>query len=445
MDPRRRRSVGFRPRFDALDDRCLLSGFTPSQITRAYGLDAITFAGGTVKGNGSGQTIALVEAYHDPYLAADLKAFDAAHGLADADISYVNLGNLAADDAWARESALDVEWAHAIAPGAKILVVEARSESITDLMAAVDVARRSPGVSAVSMSWGYSEFAGESAYDGYFTTPPGHQGVTFFTASGDSGPWSGAEWPSSSPNVVSVGGTSLRLSADGSIASEVAWAYSGGGTSLYEPAPWYQAAVGITGMRTTPDVAFLGDPNTGASVYFTTPSTGQATWATMGGTSLGAPAWAGIVAIVDQGFSLAGKPSLDGATQTLPALYALAAGHWGDFRDVASASSFGGGSFSPFAGSPAATLGANLATGLGTPSGPKLVADLVATPYATPASSIATGLTTLPTTTTTTTTTTTAGKKKKHHAPPKKKAKAVAHRRAVAHAAIDLALDALGS
>ena len=362
---RTRRRPTLRLLVERLDDRCLLSGFTPAQVTRAYGLDAVTFAGGTVRGDGSGQTIAIVEAYHNPNLLSDLNQFNAAFALPDPAVSVVNLGGSTTSDEWAIESALDVEWAHAIAPGAKILVVEARSDSIPDLLAAVDVARATPGVATVSMSFGFAEAPGQSLYDTHFTTPAGHQGVSFFTASGDLGAGSGAEWPATSPNVVSVGGTSLTLNDDGSIAVETAWHGSGGGLSLYVPEPTWQRSIQSTGLRTTPDVAFLGDPATGVAVYTTYPSTGRSTWQTMGGTSLGAPAWAAIVAIVDQGLTLAGKATLDGETQTLPALYALTGGQGGDFRAI---------------GSEASPL--NLVTGLGAPAGARLAENLAATPFA---------------------------------------------------------------
>src|SRR5262249_4315551 len=147
----RTRRRGLRPVWERLDDRYLLSGFTPAQLARVYGLDAIRFttaSGATVKGDGSGQTIALIEAYHDPTLAADLHAFDQAYGLPDAPLSVVTLGNGMANAGWALEESLDVEWAHALAPGANLLVVEAKSQSRASLLAAVDVARNTPGVVA---------------------------------------------------------------------------------------------------------------------------------------------------------------------------------------------------------------------------------------------------------------------------------------------------------
>src|SRR5262245_45395804 len=123
---RARRRLG--PALDGLDDRCLPSGLTPAQLTHAYGLDALTFtapSGATVKGNGAGTTIALVEAYHDPTLAQDLQAFDQAYHLLPAPLSIVDLGAGAPDPIWSLEESLDAEWAHAIAPAASIVVVEA--------------------------------------------------------------------------------------------------------------------------------------------------------------------------------------------------------------------------------------------------------------------------------------------------------------------------------
>ena len=158
MRPRRRRAV--RPIIDHLDDRCLLSGttgFTPAQITAAYGLNAITFkssAGSTVTGNGAGETIALIEMYHDPNLTSDLHTFDQEYGLPDPTLTVDNLAGTQTNNSWAIEESLDVEWAHAIAPAANILVVEAAPansdlQAIQNLMAAVNTASGTAGVSAV--------------------------------------------------------------------------------------------------------------------------------------------------------------------------------------------------------------------------------------------------------------------------------------------------------
>jgi len=372
MRTRRRRAL--RPVLDQLDDRCLLSGLTPAQLTQAYGLNAITFptSSGTVKGDGSGEVIALIEAYHDPYIASDLATFDEANDLPAAKLIVANQAGSVSNQGWELEESLDVEWAHAIAPGATILVVEAQSQSRHSMLTAVNAARNTPGVVAISMSWGFNEFANEAAYNSYFTTPAGHRGITFVAASGDSGPQSGAEWPSVSPTVLAVGGTTLIVDMSGRYLSESAWNGSSGGYSLYEAEPGYQRLVQATGRRSTPDVALDGDPNTGVAVYETSYFTGQGFWETVGGTSLGTPSWAAIIAIVDQGRSLSGQGSLDGATQTLPELYALPST---DFNAVAPL---------PHFGLEVAGAGSNTSTGRGTPVGPSLVADLVASTTTTP-------------------------------------------------------------
>ena len=184
MRPPRRR---LRPGPDLLDPRCMPASLTPDLVTNAYGLNAINFtspSGAAVVGDGSGETIALIEAYHDPTIASDLSAFDAAYYLPDPQLKVVNQAGSKTNSAWASEESLDVEWAHAIAPAANILVVEARSQSLPDLLAAVNTARQTPGVVAISMSWGFTETPGETAYDSMFTTPAGHGGITFVAASG---------------------------------------------------------------------------------------------------------------------------------------------------------------------------------------------------------------------------------------------------------------------
>jgi hypothetical protein len=360
MTRTRRRNL--RPILDQLGDRCLLSGYTPAQLTHAYGLDAVMFtsaSGATVKGGGSGETIALIEAYHDPTIVEDLHTFDRTFGLPDVTPTVVNLGGVTSNSGWALEESLDVEWAHAIAPGASLVVVEAGSQSRGNLVAAVDAARNMPGIVAISMSWGFNEAYYQSS--AHFTTPPGHPAITFVAASGDSGLAGGAEWPAVSPNVLAVGGTSLTIDTMANYVSETAWNGSGGGYSRYAAEPSYQRSIQATGKRSTPDVAFNGDPSTGVEVYETSLDSGLGSWQTVGGTSLGTPAWAAIIAIADQGRAIAGLGSLDGPTQTLPTLYALPSNA---FHAIAASRHMG--------------KGANLATGLGSPDCPALIADLVA-------------------------------------------------------------------
>ena len=349
----RPRRTKFRPIVEGLDNRCLpsVSGLTPAQVATAYGFSGLTF--GTRAANGSGQKIAIVDAYNDPYITTELARFDSAFNLPDPP-SLTVVGQTASalpsnNAGWALEEALGVEWAHALAPGAGIVLVEANSDQVPDMMAAVNVAKQIPGVSVISMSWSGSEFSGQTAYDSVFTTP----GVTFVSSSGDNGPFGGALWPDSSPNVVAVGGTTLQVDMSGTYLGETAWSRSGGGISTIEQKPSYQASVPSTGRRSTPDVAFDADPNTGVQIYSMSLSSDQGSWMTVGGTSLGAPAWAAVIAIVNQGRALANEGPLE-STQTLTALYSLPSS---DFHTIGD--------------------GYNTQTGLGTPNGAALVNDLV--------------------------------------------------------------------
>ncbi len=320
-------------------------GLSPQQILSAYSIRNIQV--GLIKADGAGQTIAIVDAYDDPSFvdssaanspSSDLARFDQQFGLSDPP-SFVKVNqlgsttNLPGTDPtgagtpgnWEEEEAMDVEWTHALAPDASIVLVECTANTGPDLYQGVKTAASLPGVSVVSMSWGCSEFSGEATYDSVFTTPSGHQGVTFVASSGDSG--SPGLYPAYSPNVVGVGATSLSLTEDNSYDGETVWSGSGNGTSLCEPEPAYQSLVQNTGMRTIPDVSLDGDPNSGVSVYDSYNNTaGYGPWKKIGGTSLGAPCWTALIAIVNQVRVAEGSATLHGPTQTLPALYALAAG-----------------------------------------------------------------------------------------------------------------------
>jgi hypothetical protein len=368
--------------------------YTPAQVRTAYGINNLSY-------DGTGQTIAVVEAYDDPNILDAVDAFDSQFGLtADGQTLYQQYGpasafvtvlnqsgqtdNLPAADpsgGWEEEEALDVEWAHALAPGARIVVVGANSQSLADLMASVVTAANQPGVSVVSMSWGFTEgqtilAQDEAAYDGDFTTPAGHTPATFVASTGDYGT-ADPEYPAYSPNVVAVGGTSLYLNSDNSYNSETGWGYysgvvgafigSGGGVSRYEPEPAYQSGVQSGGNRTTPDVSFLADPNTGAWMADTYNLPGDDPFTVVGGTSLSAPSWSGLVALVDQGRAAAGEATLssNGGNQIQQALYTLPAG---DFNSITSGTN----------GAYSAAAGYNLVTGLGTPVVNLLVPDLVA-------------------------------------------------------------------
>ena len=365
-----RHSLRFRPTVNRLDERLLLSTLTPAQMSHAYGFDSFHFIynGQSIRADGSGQTIALIEAYHDPKLFSDLNAFDAHYSLPSAQATQYWYGTQS-NDGWAGEEALDVEWAHALAPGAKLVIVEARSSSFSDLLTAINFARNQPGVSVVSMSFGQTEFSGENSFDGYFTTPAGHTGITFVASTGDHGAWPGQSYPAVSPNVLAVGGTTLRVDSSGNYLGETGWNNNNGwatdgGYSTVEGEPSYQYGVQRSGRRTTPDVSMDADPNTGCSVYFTTPSTGQSSWYSYGGTSASAPMWAALIAIADQGHAFGGRGSLDGASQTLPAIYSPQM--TADFHDITQG--FNG----YYAG-----YGYDLVTGRGTPMAFNVVRDLM--------------------------------------------------------------------
>ena len=263
------------------------TGLSPATVKSAYNFP-------TSSTSGSGKTIAIVDAYDAPTAESDLAVFSSQFGLpscttANGCFQKVNQRGGTSyprkDSGWALEISLDVQWAHAIAPGAKILLVEADSNSFANLLAAEDYAKTH--AQYVSNSWGSSEFSGESAYDSHFS----QTGVSFFASSGDSG--LPAQYPSASPNVISVGGTRLNFSG-GSFQSETGWSGSGGGCSAYEPKPSTQdtGSVNCNGKRATPDVSLDADPASGLSVYDSTRYQGQQGWWTVGGTSASSPMWA---------------------------------------------------------------------------------------------------------------------------------------------------------
>jgi hypothetical protein len=335
----------------------LPEGLSPSQVTTAYGLNQISF--GNAAGNGAGQTIAIIDAYFDPNISSDLARFDSQFGLSAPPSfnQYAENGLYGTDPGWALETALDVEWAHAMAPAANIMLVEAQP-NLTGLFNAVTFAAQQPGVSVVSMSWGAGEFQGENAYDSTFTTPAGHTGITFVAASGDSGT---TLYPSTSPNVLSVGGTTLNVASNGQYLSESGWSGSGGGYSPYEPKPSWQTTNLSGSGRTTPDVAFDANPGTGVSVYSSVSYSGQSGWFTVGGTSVGAPSWAGLIAIANQGLAANGAGTLSNAQASL---YQL---------PIAGFNAITAGSNGVYS----AGLGYNLVTGLGSPRANLLVPALV--------------------------------------------------------------------
>ncbi|MGE5575320.1 MAG: peptidase S8/S53 subtilisin kexin sedolisin, partial [Ignavibacteria bacterium] len=255
-------------------------GYSPSQMRTAYGLPS---------SGGNGTTIAIVNAFDTPNILTYYDTFSNQYGLPDNSsgsfLVHKMAKNMQTDGRWTSETCLDVEWAHAIAPNATILLVEAVNPTNAALLSAVDYATSWPGVIAVSMSWGGDEFFNEASFDYHFNKP----GITFFASSGDDG--STVMWPAASAIVVSVGGTTLNLNTDGTIISEIAWSNSSGGISSYIDMPPYQINFGLTHTkRVIPDVSYNGNASTGVAVY-------NGTWWKMGGTSAGAPQWAAIHAL----------------------------------------------------------------------------------------------------------------------------------------------------
>jgi subtilase family serine protease len=317
--------------------------YTPAQIRHVYGFDKLT-------ATGSGQTIAIVDAYGSSSIQSDLNTFCSDVGIASTTvvIDYPQ-GKPTSNAGWAEETSLDVEWAHAIAPGAKIVLVAAKSASFTDLLGAVDYAVNTVHATVVSMSWGGSDFAGETSYDFHFNVP----GVTFVASAGDSG--EGVEWPAASPYVVGVGGTSLYLNSDNTRNSETAWSGGGGGISQYELIPSWQSAWSGLANRGVPDVSYLADPNTGVLVVY------KGGLYVFGGTSVGAPQWAALVALSKASFnSAATLYSAAGTANTIAPnnFYDITSGNNGPDLDDS------------------AIAGYDLVTGLGSPAALGLVSAL---------------------------------------------------------------------
>ena len=269
---------------------------TPASLGCVYGL-VKTVKGcdpNTVTANptGGGNMIAIVDAYDAPGAASDLAAFSTQFGLAAANfqVVYASGTKPAYNADWEIEESLDVQWAHAMAPEAKIVLVEAASNSDADLLAAEDVASKmvaAAGGGEVSNSWGGSEFSGETSYDSHFVKA----GVVFFASSGDS---PGTIWPGTSPNVVSAGGTTVRRNpATGAYLSEYPWDSAGGGVSAVEARPSYQSGISsvIGNNRGVPDLSFDSNPITGVWVLVSD----QGGWYTVGGTSVASPSLAGII------------------------------------------------------------------------------------------------------------------------------------------------------
>lgn len=365
--------------------------YTPAQVRRAYDMAALpnwrsTLTPEQVASMGAGQTLYLINAFHDTNIAQELAAFNDRFGLppcevrrmtpqqalplAAASVSGCELlivastsaGDISVgipdyNSAWASEAALDVQWAHATAPLARLVLIEAPNANLSSMLGAIKLANRmGPGV--VSMSFGCAEDSWTDALDTLFAS----DSMSYLAATGDQGPE--LAWPAVSPRVLAVGGTTLRY-ADGAARTESSWSATGGGFSAYTPAPAYQngAIYGLAGraMRGVADVALNADPNTGQYVARIAPGATLPTWVSAGGTSLATVQWAGLLAVANAQRALAGKPALGaphavlyGQIAALPGAYAAA------FDDITSGAHGN-------CASCAATPGYDTLSGLGTP------------------------------------------------------------------------------
>jgi len=379
--------------------------YSPQQIQNAYGLTPILKAGFT----GAGQTIIIIDSFGSPTIADDLKTFDADYGLPDPPSLKVlaPLGTVPFDPTnsdqvgWAFETTLDVEWAHAMAPGANIVLLTSPVsetegvQGLPEFLALEKYALKHKLGKIFSQSWGATENtlfdpAGQKVIADFedFYEQAVKEHVTFLASSGDSGssnvdvnkkiyPFPTVIFPASSPFVTAVGGTSLYADTAGKYQFEIAWddhfiGATGGGVSQQFSEPSYQdslpASVQTTlnDHRGIPDVAYNADPNTAILVYLSFLGPQNAGFYFIGGTSEGSPQWAGVIADANQ---LSGHP-LGFLNRKL---YAM--GEGSDlFHDI----TFGGNAFNGFNGVSgySATPGWDLTTGWGTPDLGALVREM---------------------------------------------------------------------
>ncbi len=271
-------------------------GYGPSSLQSAYKVPSSTA--------GSGETVAVVDAYDDPVAQTDLNAYRSAWGLpgcAAGCFTKVNengkaspLPRAARGTGWDVEESLDIEMVSAICPNCHILLVETNTADFADLGTGVNAAVRL-GAVAISNSYGSPEAAKDTTFDSKYYN---HRGVAIVAAAGDSG--YGVGYPASSRYVTSAGGTSLVQASNSRGWQETVWTGTGSGCSSIEAKPSWQTDTGCS-RRTDNDVAAVSDPDTGVAVYDTYSGSGFGGWGQVGGTSAASP----IIASV---FALAGKP-----------------------------------------------------------------------------------------------------------------------------------------
>jgi subtilase family serine protease len=336
---------------------------TPASLACVYGLVTATAGcnplNATAVVQGGSKVVVIVDAYDDPDARADLIVYSKQYGLPAITSSNFSVvyatGTRPAQDStggWELEESLDIEMAHALAPSAKVVLVEAASDGGNDLLtaeaAAVKIALKYGG-GEISNSWGTGEFTDEDSYESSFTG----KDIVFFASAGDA---PGTEWPSVLSNVVAVGGTTLSRSGSGDYLGQSVWSQTGGGLSAGVSVPSYQSAISarVGTARGVPDTALVADPETGVWVYDTVPYSGtNEQWIIVGGTSVASPATAAIVNTTKH-FEASSAAEL--------ALIYASLGNKADFTDITSGT----------CNNDAATLvGWDTCTGVGTPTGKK--------------------------------------------------------------------------
>ncbi len=328
------------------------AGYGPSALQSAYSLPSATA--------GSGQTIAIVDAYDDPNAENDVNVYRSQYGIPACTTSggcfkKVNQSGVQgsypkASGSWAQEISLDLDMVSAVCPNCHILLVEGTSNSNANLAAAVDTAARL-GANAISNSYGSAESSTSVSYDSHYQ----HAGVAITASSGDSG--YGTQSPASALGVTAVGGTHLTQS--GSTWSESAWSSAGSGCSGYNAEPSWQTTYGITvcgSHRGEADVSAVADPNTGVAVYDSYTYRGQGGWMVFGGTSVASPIIASVYGLAGNAGTIMAAPTGSSAS------YAYT--HTSSLHDVKSGSNGSCGTIVCNAGT-----GWDGPTGLGTPNG----------------------------------------------------------------------------
>jgi hypothetical protein len=294
-----------------------------NNVAAAYGLGKVAGVQGGVLA-GKGAVVAIVNAYSIPTVTSDLTAaLSSSNGIAAgsaatankiaANLKIVKIGSsgqvvpsVPTSQGWGIEHSLDVQTVMSLCPGAQVYLVQANSPTANDLTVAIQYAVLTLQAQVVSMSWGGSYPCANAQFvngdpmtclsDSIFQTYPN---TIFVAAAGDYGAQTG--WPMAHPNVVAAGGTTL-LSVDVAAGTcvQTAWKGSGGGPDGYYPAhPAQQAAYDKPIKALTPDVAFVADPTSGVWIYNTSVPAGTPAWAVYGGTSLSAPIFASIVALIN--------------------------------------------------------------------------------------------------------------------------------------------------